>query len=346
MKEVSPMRNTTEHETNSNVTPPDGSEDSGIEARESGVAATPPGYGFEETFSIPIGNASSMCECCGTVVDGHSLGEWIICDLDRLDFSPESHALVCRDCRANDPNWKEKVLERRRNRHINSRLDKVIHWVSRGPVKTLFLRRAAAGIALLLTATALTTVMTALTSGLGPLWDLLGTTNFAIVGIVGLLGVTVGYWLHLHEREKNDHRGTTVREHNITDGPWSVLAFTSGGMVLGTAAIVAPSTSTLSTLGLAAYVASAVFAFRNLEPAVRADRCIRRVNWIPRYDRELFALRMSTVLGLALLLANSTVAALLPVVAIGAYLFARKWHDLGEDWKLLYHDSDRRGGDN
>lgn len=349
--EVSPMRNTPAPETNGNVTTPDGSKesDSGsrIEARELEVTATPPGYGFEETFSIPIGNASSMCECCGTVVDGHSLGEWIICDLDDLDFSPESHALVCRNCRANDPNWKEKVLERRRDRHINSRLDELIHWLSRGPVRTLFLRRAAAGIALLLTATALTTTMTVLAFGLGSLRTILASTNVVLIGGLVLSGLIGGYWLHLYDREKNDYRGTTVDEHDITGGPWSVLAFTSGGMLLGTAGIALASTVTVSSFGLATYVASVVFAFTNLEPAVRADRCIQRVNWIPRYDRELFLLRMSTVVGLALLLRNSMLGALTPVIVISAYLFARKWHDLGQNWKLLYYggDSDSGGDD-
>lgn len=337
------MLNTLSSETNANVTTSDGADSEGGE-NERPRTIEPPGYGFDEAISKPIGNASSMCESCGTVVNGNELGEWIICDLSVIDFSAESHALVCIDCRENDPNWKENVLERRRNRYINSRLDELTHWLSRSPVKTLFLRRAAAGIALLLTATALTSIMTALTSGLGPLWDIVASTNFAVVGGLGLLGVIAGYWLHLHEREKNDHRGTTVEEHNVSDGPWSVLVFTSLGMATGTTLISMSFSSTLSVLGIATYVSSAVFAFKNLEPAVRADRCIRRVNWIPRYDRELFALRASTIGGLALLIGNITIGALLPVVAIGTYLFARKWHDLGEDWRLLYYGGDSNSG--
>ncbi len=343
------MRNTPAPETNGNVTTSDGSagSDSGssIEVGESDVTA-PPNYGLDDSLMTPIGNASSTCEACGTVVDGHNADEWIICDLSDIDFSPESHALVCRNCRANDPNWKQKVLERRRNRQINSRLDELIQWISRGPVRTLFLRRAAAGIAILLTATILTTAMTALTSGLGSLRTILASTNVALLGGLVLSGLVGGYWLHLHDREKNDYRGTTIDEHDITGGPWSVLAFTSGGMLLGTIGIALASTVTVSALGLATYVASVVFAFTNLEPAVRADRCIHRVNWIPRYDRELFLLRMSTVVGLALLLGNSMLGALTPVIVISAYLFARKWYDLGENWRLLYRgDGSNSGGD-
>lgn len=339
------MSNTTTTERNASVTTSDRSDGADAESSGRDVTAEPPDYGFDDAILTPIGNASSTCECCGTVVDGHNPDEWIICDLDELDFSSESHALLCRDCRANDPNWKQRVLKRRREQQINSRLDEAIHWVSRPPVKTLFLRRAAAGIALLLTATALTSIMTVLTSGPGSLWDILGSTNFAIVGGLSLLGVTVGYWLHLHDREKNDHRGTTVREHNISDGPWSVLAFTGGGMVLGTALMALPLPSTLPVLGLSIYIGCNVFAFKNLEPAVRADRCIQRVNWIPRYDRELFAMRASIVVGLALVLGSITLGALIPVVAIGAYLFFRKWYDLGPSWKLFYYGGDSGGDD-
>ena len=345
MVEVATMRDTITSETNANVTTSDGA-DGESEENERPRITEPPGYGFEDAFSKPIGNASSMCESCGTVVDGHDPDEWIICDLSDIDFSPESHALVCRDCRANDPNWKQNVLERRRNRHINSRLDEAIHWVSRGPVKTLFLRRAAAGIALLLTATALTSIMTAITSGLGPLWDIVASTNFAIVGGVALIGLLVGYWLHLHERERNDHRGTTVSEYNISNGPWSILVAASAGMVAGAGLTTLSmiTSNVLVSLGFATYVASSVFAFRTLESAVRADRCISQVNWVPRYDRELFAMRVSVIAGVALLLGDVTIGAILPVITIGSYLFARKWHDLGPNWRLFYYGGDNNGG--
>lgn len=328
-------------ETNGNMTDPDGSTGAG---EEHPVEATPPGYDLMVIFRT-IGHASSTCECCGTLVDGETLGEWIICDLDVIDFSDESHALVCLEC-YETKDWEARVKENRLDRQINSRLDKFAHWVTRAPVETLFLRRAGAGIALLLTATTLTTIMTALASGLGPLWDYLSTTNFALIGGLGLAGLVLGYWLHLHEREKNDHRGTTVRELNITDGPWSVLAVTSGGMALGTAAIALAPTSALSILGFATYVASVVFAFKNLEVAVRADRCHQRVHWVPRYDRELFGLRVSTIIGMGSLLVGISPGALVPVVAVGAYLFARKWYDLGENWRLLYRgDGSDSGGD-
>ena len=332
------MLNTTTSETKTNV-PVSDRTDRTQEGEDEPRAAVPPrDYYMGDVFEKTIGNASSTCECCGDHVDGHNLDEFIVAELDPVDFSEENHVLLCRDCNENK-DWEPRVRERRRNQKINSRLDQVAHWVSRPPTETLFLRRAAAGVALLLTATSLVTIMTALESGLGPLWDLIGTTNFAIIGGIGLLGTAAGYWLHLHEREKNDHRGTTIRDFN--SGPWSVLAFTSGGLVVGTVLLMGAFSSTLATLGLSTYVGSAVFAFKNLEPAVRADRCHPRVNWVPRYDRELFGLRVSIFLGFAFLLAGLEIAALLPAVAIAAYLFVRKWYDLGQNWKLLYYN----GGD-
>lgn len=340
------MCNTTSGETNVNVTASDRSEGADTEGEKPRVTASPPGYGLDDAILTPIGNASSTCESCGTIVDGHNPEEFIICDLSTIDFSEESHALVCRDCRETKPDWKQRVLERRREQQINSRVDEAIHWVSRPPVKTLFLRRAAAGIALLLAATVLTTIMTALTSGLGPLWDYLRITGFGHLGGFGLLGVVVGYWFHLHDREKNDFRGTTVREFNLSDGPWAILAISNGGMALGAALLLLAPTSGLTLLGLCVYIGSAVFAFMNLETAVRADRCLPRINWVPRYDRELFGLRVSIVAGLVILITSLTIGALIPVIAIGAYLFARKWYDLGPDWKLLYYDdSSDSGGD-
>ena len=106
-----------------------------------------------------------------------------------------------------------------------------------------------------------------------------------------------------------------------------------------------PLPSTLSVLGLSIYIGCNVFAFKNLEPAVRADRCIQRVNWIPRYDRELFAMRASIVVGVAMLLGGITIGAITPVLVIGTYLFARKWHDLGPNWKLLYYGGSDGGDD-
>lgn len=335
------MLNTTITKMNDNVTVSDRTDGSQTDAdEENPVEATPPGYDLDVIFRT-IGNASSTCECCGDLVDGHDLEDWIICDLDVVDFSDESHALVCRDCRETKPDWKQRVLERRRDQKINSRLDTVAHWVSRAPVETLFLRRAAAGIALILAATALTTVMAALTSGLGPTFDSLATANWDLIAVIGTLLFTTGYWLHLHERERNDRRGTTVREHNLTDGPWAVLGFASAGLGIGTVLMVFGTNFAQVAAGISIYAASAVVVFTNLEVAVRADRCHQRVNWIPRYDRELFGLRMSIVVGIGLLASGITVGALVPAVAIPAYLFARKWYDLGPNWRMLYHN----GGD-
>lgn len=333
------MLNTKAPETTDTVTDPDPSDDDRVRVRE------PPGYGLDDALLKPVGNASSTCEACGDVVDGHNPDEWIICDLDRVDFSAESHALVCRECHS-EPDWKARVLERRRRQEINTWFDKARRWLTRGPAETLFLRRAAAGIALLLAATALTTIMTALTSGFGTVWSILASTSFAIVGGTILLGITAGYWAHLHDREKNDRRGTTVREFNISDGPWSILAFSSGGILVGlvlTALSMGPS-NVLVSLGLATYVSSSVIAFRSLETAVRADRCISRVNWVPRYDRELFAMRVSVIAGLAMLFAGFRPGAILPVLAIGTYLFVRKWYDLGPNWRLFYYGGDDGDG--
>lgn len=329
------MRNSMSTETNGNMTDPDGSTGAGDEPS---VEATPPGYDFSVIFRT-IGHASSTCECCGTLADGETLGEWIICDLDVIDFSDESHALVCLDCYGTK-DWKTRVLERRREQQINSRLDKLAHWVTRAPAETLFLRRAAAGIALLLTALTLTTTVTALTSGLGSTIDFFASANWGLITLVGGLLLIGGYWLHLHEREKNDYRGTTVRELNLSDGPWSVLGFTSAGIVGSTAMIHVAPNATVTFLGLSVYVASVAVAFKNLEVAVRADRCHKRVHWVPRYDRELFGLRTSTVVGMGSLLVGFSLGALVPAVAIGAYLFARKWHDLGPNWQMLYYGSE------
>ena len=341
--EVSIMFNPLSTEISANVTGSDSSDGADDADEEFPVEATPPGYDFSIILRT-IGNASSTCECCDDVVDGHDLAEWIICDLDMLDFSDESHALICRDC-YETKNWKPRVKQNRRDQQINSRLDEAIHWVSRDPVKTLFLRRAAAGTALLLAATAFTTVLTAITAGLGPLWDYLRATNVAIVGTLILLSIAAGYWAHLHEREENDHRGTTVGECNFSDRPWSVLVVTTAGIVVGTGLLLLNPTSTLSILGLTTYIASTAIAFTNLEPAIRADRCHRRVNWIPRYDRELYLLRMSIPVGFALLIGGITIGALVPALAISAYLFERKWYDLGPDWKLLSHGGGSGGGD-
>lgn len=68
------------------------------------------------------------------------------------------------------------------------------------------------------------------------------------------------------------------------------------------------------------------------------------MNWIPRYDRELYLLRMSIPAGFVFLLGNITLGALVPALAISAYLFERKWYDLGPDWKLLSHGGSG-GGD-
>ena len=317
----------------------------GDDSDDTEVAGIPPrDYHIGDVINKTIGNASSTCECCGDVVDGNNFEEFIIGELDPVDFSDENHVLLCRDC-YDTKDWEPIVKQNRLDQQIDSRLDEAIHWVTRRPVETLFLRRAAAGTALLLAATVLTTAMTAITSGLGPVWDLLGSTNFAIVGTLGLLGVAAGYWLHLHEREQNDHRGTTIREYNLSDGPWSVLVFASIGFVSGTGLLIFGQSSTLSILGLSTYVASAGIAFKNLESAIRADRSHPRVNWIPRYDRELYLLRMSIPVGVVFLIEASIIGALVPALAIGTYLFVRKWHDLGPNWKLFYYGGDS-GGDN
>lgn len=337
------MFNPLSSETNVNVTGSNRSDGAGAGDEESPVVATPPGYDFS-VIDRTIGNASSTCECCGDVVDGHTLSEWIICDLNVLDFSDESHALICRDC-YETKNWYHRVKQNRRDQQINSRLDEAIYWVSRDPVETLFLRRAAAGTALLLVATALTTAMTALTSGLGPTWDYLGTIDVGLLSAIAISLFSSGYWLHHHDREQNDYRGTTVEDCNISDGPWAVLVVTTVGITVGTGLLLFSPTSTLSILGLSLYIASAVISFQPLELAVRADRCHRRVNWLPRYDRELYLLRMSIPVGLALLLGGITIGAIVPALAIASYLVARKWYDLGSDWKLLSYGGGSGGGD-
>lgn len=334
------MLNNPSAETKLNVTDPDHSKDDGGDGSNP-VEAGPPGQGMDVILRT-IGHASSICECCGDFVDGSTLGGWIVADLDTIDYSDENHVFLCRNCYETE-DWETRVRENRLDQQINSRLDKAIHWVTRPPVETMFLRRAAAGIALLITATAITTIMTALTSGLGSLWNSVTSPNWRLIAMAGTVLFGAGYWLHLHEREKNDRRGTTVGEHGISSGPWSVLAFASGGLAMGTAVISHGSSYTQLSLGLSIYLASAVFGFTHLETAVRADRCHRRVNWIPRYDRELFGLRISLAIGLFFLVTESTatIGALTPAIAIVAYLFARKWFDLGPNWQLLYY----RGGD-
>lgn len=345
MMEVLLMLNTISHEIKSKVTIPDwfdGANADTSEDDEPQVANPPHDYDLLTAFEKTIGKASSTCECCGDVVDGHNLEEFIIGEIDTIDFSQENHVLLCRDC-YNTKDWERIIQEQRRNQRINSPIDKAAHWITRLPAETLFLRRAAAGIVLLLAATFITTIMFALESGLGALWKLLASTNFAIVGGIALLGIVAGYWLHLHEREQNDHRGTTIKEYNLSDGPWAILSITTAALVIGTGIMLLSPNGTLSLLGLCGYLGSAVFAFKTLETAVRADRCYPRVNWIPRYDRELFAMRVSIVVGLAFLLGNITIGALTPALAIGTYLFARKWYDLGPNWKLLRNRS--TGGD-
>ncbi|ADJ14508.1 hypothetical protein [Halalkalicoccus jeotgali] len=338
--EVVIMLNNMSTGTNSNVTTQNSSDGAGETDGDSPTATPPHDYDLSVILRT-IGNASSTCECCGTVVDGTSLGDWIIVDLDEVDFSDESHALVCLDCHGTEE-WEMRVRQNRRDQQINTRLDEVIHWVSRGPVKTLFARRAAAGIVLLFAATALTTIMTAFTSGLVPTLNYLDTANISAIVLAGTILLVGSYWLHLHEREKNDHRGTTVQEFNFSDGPWSVLAIASAGLVGGALTVPLASTSGQFALGLSMYIASGIIGFTNLETAVRADRCCSRVDWVPRYDRELFVLRMSVATGIASLVVGVTVGALLPIISIPAYLFARKWYDLGPNWELLQHS---RGGD-
>ena len=340
--EVSIMFNPLSTETSANVTGSDSSDGAGDADEEPPSVVEPQDYDLS-VIDRTIGNASSTCECCGDVVDGYKLEEWIICDLDYLDFSDESHALLCRDC-YETKNWKPRVKQNRRDQQINSHLDEASYWVNRDPVETLFLRRAAAGTALLLIATALTTTMTAITSGLGPTWDYLGTIGVGLLSAIAISVFTSGYWLHHHDREKNDHRGTTVEDCNISDGPWAILVVTTVGITLGTGLLLFSPTPTLSILGLLLYIASAVISFRSLEPAVRADRCHRRVNWIPRYDRELYLLRMSIPAGFVFLLENITIGALVPALVISVYLFERKWYDLGPDWKLLSYGGSG-GGD-
>ncbi|MFC7225517.1 hypothetical protein ACFQKF_20860 [Halalkalicoccus sp. GCM10025322] len=308
------------------------------------AAIAPRDYDLLTAMQKSIGNASSTCECCGKVVDGHDLDEFIIGEFTRVDFSDENHVLLCRDCH-DRPDWKERVKASRREQQINSRLDKVIHWVSRPPAKTLFVRRATAGLALLLTATAFTTTMTALTSGLGPLWDYATSLNYRQIAYIVGGALVAGYWLHLNEREQHDNRGTTVRQYDFTDSPWSVLGVTTIGFTGASAIAYSLPTSRLWILALCAYLSCSYFAFTRLETAVRADRCHPRVNWIPRYDRELFGLRMSVLVGLASLVLGTGLVAIVPAVAITAYLVARKWHDLGENWELLYYGGDSRGDD-
>lgn len=245
------MFNPLSTETSANVTGSDSSDGAGDADEELPMAVPPRDYDLAGAIERTVGNASSTCECCGDVVDGHDLDDFIICELSRIDFSDENLALVCREChRYKD--WEPRVRQNRHDQQINSRLDRAIHWVSQDPIETLFLRRAATGSALLLTATALTTTMTAFASGLGPVWDYLGTTDFAIVGMIGLLGVAAGYWLHLHEREENDHRGTHIRECNFSDRPWSVLVVTTAGIALSTTIIIlSPNTACQSSAFLA-----------------------------------------------------------------------------------------------
>lgn len=145
-----------------------------------------------------------------------------------------------------------------------------------------------------------------------------------------------------------DALGTPVSDATPTDPPWRSL-WIGGGLlaVCATVAIAGLWSNTLATAMIAlAYLLGTVPTGIVTERVVRADRCHPRLDWDPRYDRELFLLRASVVIGAVAMVGyvlGPSVSMLpltvvggglfVPVVVIAGYLYYRTIYDLGPDWR-------------
>lgn len=297
----------------------------------------PDGYKGAEAFERTIGRASSTCESCGTEIDGYDLDDFLIGRIRPLDFSPESHAVVCRSCEAGPGiDWKENVRERRATHRTDSIRDQISHFFNGPPISTLFLRRLTVALSVLLIGVA--AIGQAYPSVADPI------AQSGPEQLVGGLTVVVvaAYYLHTTERERNDMRGTRVREFELTDPPWLYVLLGGGIMVFSTSLLqMQPAVSIgASTL----YLMGAAMAFITAEQAIRADRCHPRINWTPQYNRELFILRATIIFASVIMmidmfddlgpLVEFTTAA--PFFVIAIYATIHYWADLGENWELLY----------
>lgn len=91
-----------------------------------------------------------------------------------------------------------------------------------------------------------------------------------------------------------DALGTSVDDADPTTSPWRSLWIGGGLMALcATVAVAGQRADTLATatVGLA-YLLGTVPTGIVAERVVRADRCHPRLDWDPRYDRELFVLQL------------------------------------------------------